>query len=74
MSMSKKDFVALADALRPVLFGANDSDVSEFAKNSVINALARFCGEQNPNFKEDRWRDYLAGKVGPNGGAVKEAK
>jgi hypothetical protein len=67
MSMSKKDFIALADELRPLMKDeAPYSRVGPF----VIDALCRFMRTQNANFKEDRWRAYLAGKCGPNGGEL----
>lgn len=60
--MTKKDFIALADAIR----GTNPS-------KAVLDALVRFCRQQNPAFNESRWRDYLAGKCGPSGGNRKSA-
>lgn len=76
MSMSKKDFIALADEMRPVLnvehVGA-DGDRT-YGPARVIDALCRFMSRQNPQFKEDRWRAYLAGECGPGGGAVKAAR
>lgn len=63
MSMSKKDFIALADALAP-LGNRIDGDIQ--------NALCEFMRQQNSNFKEDRWRDYLAGNCGPSGGRIKK--
>lgn len=74
MSMSKKDFVALADALRPHLRPVVIVDkVVGFTRegapmSDVVDALAAFCRSQNPRFNEHRWRDYLAGKCGPSGG------
>lgn len=72
MSMSKKHFIALADAMRPVL---NADGVNELtgvtSKANVIDALIRFCHEQNPNFMEGRWMDYLNGDCGPSGGQIK---
>lgn len=65
MAMSKKDFIALADALRP-LGNRIDGDIK--------NALCRFMRSQNQNFKEDRWLNYLAGECGPSGGRIKEAR
>lgn len=62
MSMSKKDFISLADELRP-LGNRVDGDITD--------ALCRFMRSVNPNFKEDRWREYLAGTCGPSGGKVK---
>lgn len=57
--MSKKDFIRLADYLRPV----RDSISTE-----VMSAIESFCREQNPKFNKERWRSYLAGLCGPNGG------
>lgn len=58
--MSKKDFIALADAL----MGTNPSA-------EVLDALVSFMRRQNPRFMEDRWRAYLAGECGPCGGKVR---
>jgi hypothetical protein len=58
--MSKKHFIALANHLK----GINISP-------EVIDRLCHFMRSQNDRFNEDRWRDYLAGKCGPNGGRVK---
>ena len=63
MSMSKKDFIALADALRPVMARA-------LAREHLLRALCGFMRAQNPRFMEARWMDYLYGKRGPNGGLV----
>jgi hypothetical protein len=66
--MSKKDFIALADAIR---------QHNRYPGNSVafdehqLATLAEFCKSQNPAFKRDRWLDYIAGRCGPNGGTVK---
>jgi hypothetical protein len=68
--MSKKHFIALADAIR---------EHNKFTKTMgnaacpftypQIKELARFCKAQNSNFNEDRWLAYITGKCGPNGGA-----
>ena len=60
--MSKKHFIALADAIR-----ADGTFTSR-----QVSALAGFCKMQNDDFKASRWFDYIAGNVGPNGGAVKK--
>ncbi len=57
--MTKKHFISLADAIRP-------SALSE----EIVTALRRWMKRDNPAFKEDRWRDYLAGNCGPNGGRI----
>jgi len=61
--MTKKQFVALADAIRPVLPRA------KWERERVVEALAAFCGRQNPRFLRQRWIDYLYELCGPNGGA-----
>lgn len=67
--MSKKDFIALADAIRA------HNELQEGTVNPIVfgpfhlNTLANFCQSQNPNFKRNRWLDYIAGKCGKNGGA-----
>lgn len=70
--MSKKDFIALADAIREHNRLASHFGGKQFHE-SQIAILANFCQSQNPNFKRDRWLDYIAGKCGKNGGKVKEA-
>lgn len=68
MSMSKKDFVALADVIR----AANRNyrpDEAVFREDAVAE-LAAFCAAQNPRFNRERWLNYIAGECGPNGGAI----
>ena len=59
MSMSKKDFVALADAVR-----------ADNTAWHTIEALADFCRAQNPRFDRERWVGYITGKCGPSGGRI----
>jgi hypothetical protein len=68
--MSKKHFIALADAIR---------DTKKRYENGAVTAepfslmqicdLADFCQSQNSNFNRERWLSYIAGECGPNGGA-----
>lgn len=58
--MTKKHFIALADAIRRYDHGFNANQ---------LNTLADFCESQNPNFNRERWLDYIAGHCGPNGGS-----
>jgi hypothetical protein len=69
MSMSKKDFILLADYIK-----ARNQYASEEEKftESQIRTLADFCRDQNSMFNRERWLDYIAGKCGPNGGEVKK--
>lgn len=79
MSMSKRDFIALADEMRTalndaVLHQSRDSDVYHCRETVewLIGRLASFCKSQNPAFKRDRWIAYIHGECGPNGGTIKE--
>lgn len=59
MAMSKKDFIALADALRPT---------RDQITPKVLSALIAFMSDNHPRFLADRWTKYLDGECGPNGG------
>lgn len=65
--MNKKDFIALADTLRPLL-GANQDAPIPVSQRIVLKYLADFCESQNPRFDRERWLGYIAGECGPNGG------
>ena len=67
MSMSKRDFIALADLIKARQWQDRE-EVGGF-----VHDIADFCQDQNPRFNRERWMDYLAGRCGPNGGPVKEA-
>ena len=69
MSMSKQDFVALADAIRE----HNKFEKDQFTEEQ-LDTLAAFCRRQNSAFMQDRWMDYIAGKCGKSGGAIKAPK
>ncbi len=71
--MSKKDFIALADAIRDHNSAASRGFASYTAFDPVqLDTLAKLCAAQNPNFKRERWLSYIAGNCGKNGGKVKE--
>ncbi len=65
--MSKRHFIALADALKTLLPALHD----EREQQLVISTLAEFCARQNPRFDGYLWRNYIAGNCGPGGGRVK---
>lgn len=60
--MTKKHFIALADALR-------NNGVNEF-EPQVIEILADFCQSRNPRLNCARWITYIHGECGPNGGKL----
>jgi hypothetical protein len=81
MAMSKKDFIALADMLRTARMNViKDEDGYPLSapyshnpfRDEHIQFLADFCETQNRNFKRQRWLDYIAGKCGSNGGAIRK--
>lgn len=63
--MTKKHFIALADALRPV---------SNEMPERVLGAILGFCRDQNPNFNTNRFLGYLYEEMGPSGGKIKTTK
>jgi hypothetical protein len=65
MSMSKKDFIALAD----VIITHNRNKVT--FNPAAIDALADFCLSQNSKFMRGRWLGYIAGENGKGGGKLK---
>lgn len=71
--MSKKDFIALADAIRAHnQYCATDENLREFNLEHLAT-LADFCQSQNSRFMRDRWLAYIAGTNGKNGRAIKAA-
>src|SRR5271166_5021243 len=70
MSMSKRDFVALADALRAEKPGDNWNPNKRVQWELDVEAIADVCAASNPRFKRDRWMSYIAGECGPNGGRL----
>ena len=68
MSMSKKDFIALADAMREQAQNAKNNKTGMVNMSCVLEDLVVFCRKQNPAFKRERWLDYVYGLCGPNGG------
>jgi hypothetical protein len=59
-SMTKKDFIALADYIK--------TSTAPFSQ-AHLDTLAAFCKSRNGNFMRERWMSYIKGECGPNGGA-----
>lgn len=79
MSMSKKHFIALANAIKEFnakAFWGTDKNGTRGSGNipiegDALDMLADFCQAQNPNFKRGRWLAYINNECGPNGGKVR---
>lgn len=66
--MTKKHYIALADALRRTR-PSNMRHIGQWRADCI--AVADTCAAHNPNFNRERWFGYLDGKCGPGGGPVK---
>lgn len=76
MSMSKKDFIALADAFKDALSLTRADGVNVHHRDGVRDAMERVadvCAQSNPRFMRDRWLGYIAGENGSNGRKIKAA-
>ena len=60
--MTKKHFIALADAIR---------GSGTVFTDAQLQVLVRFCIQQNRNFLPERWLGYINGTCGPCGGDVR---
>ena len=67
-TMTKKHFIALADAIREHNRVAYKEQPIDHFSDELLNTLADFCQSTNPNFNRERWLAYIAGECGPNGG------
>ena len=68
--MTKKNFIALADALKAEKPGTNWNPNKMVQWELDVKAIADVCAASNPAFKRDRWLGYIAGENGKNGGKV----
>ena len=69
--MSKKHFIALANALRREKPQAGWDPNKMVQWELDVKAIADTCAASNPRFDRKRWLGYIAGECGPNGGKVK---
>ena len=69
--MTKKDYILIGSELRDELRALEGESRREIAPGiyRAVDLLCRVFAANNPAFKERRFRDFVAGKCGPNGGA-----
>ena len=71
--MSRKHFIALADALRAVMptwEGENQPAMMDQWEKDV-KAIGDVCKLANPEFNRQRWEGYIMGENGLRGGRIK---
>jgi hypothetical protein len=66
--MSKKHFIALADAIRE--HNEIENQFGGAFDEKHLDTLADFCQSVNGNFNRERWLSYISGECGPNGGKL----
>ncbi len=71
--MTKKDFIALADAIRDHN-AQRPCNVGPPFDAHHLDVLAAFCRCCNPRFNRGRWLSYIRGECGPSGGAIRKPK
>ncbi len=71
--MSKKHFIALADALKGVrpLDNTPGASLAITYWKDTIDEVAKVCYRFNPQFDRGLWVSYIMGECGPSGGTVK---
>jgi len=67
--VSKKHFIALADALRAQRPAYHWDANKRVQWDLDVKAIADVCAASNPAFNRSRWRDYVNVLCGPIGGS-----
>jgi hypothetical protein len=71
MAMTKKNFIQTADALRAARpSGTLFTEIQMEQWESQVRAMADMFEAANPQFKRDRWLNYVYGRGGVNGGPI----
>ncbi len=66
--MTKKDYILIADALRPLA----EDQTRELVFDAVVERLCEAFASDNQAFKPCVFRGYIAGTCGNSGGKIKE--
>ena len=64
--MTKKHFIALAEAMRLEFPVTTDSAAAVDMYLRLERRIADFCDAQNKNFDRNRWLGYIRGENGPS--------
>lgn len=78
--ITKKQIIEIADVIKNIplydeqgnLIGTvNTTDsFKNVSPCDLVNAFCKFLKQENPAFMESRFRDYINGVCGPNGGKI----
>ena len=63
MSMTKKDFIGLADAIRSANGGIMHPSVPTLFTYDHLGIIAEYLASQNPAFNQAHWIEYASGEV-----------
>lgn len=68
--VTKKDFIRIANQIiaHNREYKAKDMSSDKLFQEEHLQTLAVVFKAINPAFKPQRWRDYVSGLCGPNGG------
>jgi len=69
--MTKKHFIAFADMIKHENSKRESAGLPLMFDDAAKFALANFLITQNPDFKGERWLNYINGRCGSNGGKLK---
>ena len=71
--MTKKHFIALADAIRAVKpqTPCEGGLAMSVQFDDCVHAIAGACAQSSPRFNHERWIGYVYGRNGKNGGQIK---
>jgi len=64
MKITKSQIIEIANIIKTL---KSDDFIDE---GRLVSEFCAFLKRENPAFKETRFRDYIDGKCGPNGGKV----
>lgn len=69
--MTKKNIIAVAEVIMN-LESYKDIDGCKIVHfEEIVDKFCVFMSRENPRFNEKLFRDFIAGKCGPNGGLIK---
>lgn len=69
--IAKNKIIEIADLIKDLSSYQNMDGNHVVDVEDIVQAFCKMLHKENPHFMEQRFRDYIAGKCGPNGYKVK---